>query len=179
MSIASLGRLAWVPVLAVAAATAAWAGPKKTEPRKAISFINDVVPVLTRSGCNSGACHGAASGKGGFKLSLRGFAPEIDYAAIARLGRGRRINTAFPAQSLVLRKPLMEIPHRGGKAIQQGTPEYAILSNWLTQGAPPPDTRDPHVTGLRVSPPLHEEARRENGSSNSCPRRNRPACDWR
>ena len=157
--------LPWTPVLLLAAAAtraaprgAANVGKSSSAPPSSasnrVSFINDVVPVLTRAGCNAGACHGAAVGKGGFKLSLRGYAPEIDYDAIARLGRGRRINTAAPAQSLVLRKPLMELPHRGGQAIQRGAEETKILTRWLAQGAPAPDFRDPHVTGLRVSPAI-------------------------
>ena len=150
-------RLLWIPLLLSPGISLA--APEQA-PQKPVSFINDVVPVLTRSGCNQGSCHGAAAGKGGFKLSLRGFAPEIDYDAIARLGRGRRINTAAPLQSLVLRKPLMELPHRGGKALRIGTPEYSILSRWLSQGAPPPDMRDPHVTGLRVSPAVQSLAQR-------------------
>ncbi len=105
---------------------------------KPVSFINDVIPVLTRNGCNSGTCHGAAAGKNGFKLSLRGFAPELDYSAICRQSRGRRVDLALPAQSLLLRKPLLETPHLGGKALTRNSPDYAILSNWLRQGAAGP-----------------------------------------
>src|SRR5579859_6728059 len=96
-----------------------------------ISFVNDVVPALTRAGCNQGACHGAAQGKNGFKLSLRGFAPDLDYLAITHQAWGRRVSLAQPAQSLLLRKPLLQIPHRGGMALRRGTPEYAILRRWL------------------------------------------------
>lgn len=179
MPIAPWGRLLCTTLLLAAAAVSS-AAPRKTDAQKPmgqqpVSFINDVVPVLTRAGCNAGACHGAAAGKGGFKLSLRGFAPEIDYDAIARLGRGRRINTAAPEQSLVLRKPLLQLPHRGGLAIQRGSVEYEILSRWLKQGAPAPDFKDPHVTALRVSPAvqslapkairqLHIEAQFSDGS---------------
>ncbi len=92
-----------------------------------ISFVNDVVPALTRAGCNQGACHGAAQGKNGFKLSLRGFAPDQDYIAITRQARSRRISLVQPAESLLLRKPLLQVPHRGGMALRRGTPEYAIL----------------------------------------------------
>ncbi len=160
------GRLLWMPLL-LAAASVAGAAPRKTEvrttiARKPVSFINEVVPVLTRAGCNAGACHGAAVGKGGFKLSLRGYAPEIDYDAIARLGRGRRINTVAPDQSLVLRKPLMDLPHRGGLAIKRGSVEYQILSQWLLEGAPAPDFRDPHVTALQVTPAIQSLSPRAN-----------------
>src|SRR5579871_537281 len=117
-----------------------------------ISFVNDVVPALTRAGCNQGACHGAAQGKNGFKLSLRGFAPDLDYLAITHQAWGRRVSLAQPAQSLLLRKPLLQIPHRGGMALRRGTPEYAILRRWLQQGAPGPDSRDPHLIRLEVQP---------------------------
>src|SRR5688572_22844304 len=70
-----------------------------------ISFLHDVLPVMSKAGCNQGSCHGAASGKGGFKLSLRGFAPELDYLAIRREEMGRRVDLAEPTQSLILRKP--------------------------------------------------------------------------
>lgn len=118
-----------------------------------ISFVNDVIPVLTRAGCNQGTCHGSAAGKGGFKLSLRGFAPELDYLALTRQLRGRRISTAQPEQSLLLRKPLLELPHMGGNALRRGTPEFAILLHWLQQGAPGPLASDPHVVQLVVDPP--------------------------
>ena len=118
-----------------------------------VSFVNEVIPVLTRAGCNMGTCHGAAAGKNGFKLSLRGFAPEIDFIALTRQFQGRRIDVLKPEQSLLLRKPLMDVPHLGGKALRRGTPEYDILTRWIAQGTPGPDALDPHVTALRVNPP--------------------------
>ncbi len=166
MPIAPWGRLLWTPLL-LGVASLVYAAPHKVDAlkpsvRKPVSFINEVVPILTRAGCNAGACHGAAQGKGGFKLSLRGYAPEIDYDAIARLGRGRRINTSAPDQSLVLRKPLLELPHRGGLAIQRGSIEYDLLAQWLREGAPAPDFRDPHVVALKVEPAIQSLAPRAN-----------------
>jgi hypothetical protein len=122
--------------------------------QKPVSFVNDVIPALTRTGCNMGTCHGAAAGKNGFKLSLRGYAPEWDYLAITRQSRGRRINTTQPEQSLLLRKPLMEVAHIGGKVLRLGTPEYDVIARWLKEGAAPPDAKDPHVTALHVTPPV-------------------------
>lgn len=119
---------------------------------KPVSFVNSVVPILTRAGCNQGTCHGAAAGKNGFKLSLRGYAPEIDYTAITRQAGGRRVSKTAPERSLLLRKPLMEVVHLGGLALKKGTPEYTILRDWLAQGAPGPVAADPHVTALRVTP---------------------------
>lgn len=148
-------------VAALFAATSAPSGADHAagaKPRR-VSFLNDVVPVLTRSGCNQGACHGAAAGKGGFKLSLRGFAPEIDYDAITHQARSRRIDPASPEHSLFLRKPLLEVSHRGGKALGLHTPEYAILLRWLQEGAVGPDAHDPHVTALKVSPPAQSLSR--------------------
>lgn len=126
----------------------------KSTAQKPVSFVNDVIPVLTRAGCNQGICHGAAVGKNGFKLSLRGYAPEIDYLAMVHLAKGRRINTTAPEQSLLLRKPLLDIPHIGGKALQKGSAEYNILRRWLAQGASAPDPQDPYVVGLRVTPSM-------------------------
>src|SRR5205085_3936009 len=79
------------------------------------SFRNTVQPILARFGCSSGACHGAAAGKNGFKLSLRGYDDEGDYRMITRAAQGRRIDLAEPGASLLVRKPLNLIPHKGGE----------------------------------------------------------------
>lgn len=149
--------------LVALAATPCLASPnEKPIVQKPISFVNDVIPVLTRAGCNQGICHGAAVGKAGFKLSLRGYAPEIDYSAIVRLAKGRRINLAHPQQSIFLRKPLLSMPHIGGKALERGSTEYTILMRWLSAGAPPPDAQDAHVVSLRVTPPVQSLAPKAN-----------------
>lgn len=116
------------------------------------SFRNDVVPLLSRLGCSSGTCHGANSGKGGFRLSLRGYAPELDYLWITRQFGGRRISREDPENSLLLRKPLMQVPHAGGLRLQKGTREYYTLLGWLRQGAPGVDEKDPRLTGLTAIP---------------------------
>ena len=120
------GGLAALAVLLVAA----------DAPRTAPSFVNDVVPVLTRLGCNSGSCHGKLAGQNGFKLSLRGYAPELDHIAITRDARGRRIAKSRPRESLLLSKPLMRVPHKGGHKLDAGTPEYQTLLAWIAAGAP-------------------------------------------
>src|ERR1700730_17234118 len=79
------------------------------------SFRNDIIPAMTKLGCNSGQCHGSQYGKGGFKLSLLGFDVEADYDAIVKDVKGRRINLASLAESLILRKPTLSIPHGGGR----------------------------------------------------------------
>src|SRR5437868_956265 len=78
------------------------------------NFRNQVLPVLSKSGCNSGACHGALAGKGGFKLSLRAYDPISDYHAITKQARGRRVELADPGSSLLLTKPSGAVPHKGG-----------------------------------------------------------------
>lgn len=116
------------------------------------SFVDDVVPIMSRMGCSMGTCHGAASGKGGFRLSLRGYAPEIDFASITRQLGGRRICREDPERSLFLRKPLMEVPHRGGKRFTEKSVEYKVLLGWLKQGAPGPSGTEPALARLEILP---------------------------
>ena len=124
-------------------------GTKRVEP---VSFVNDVVPILSRTGCSQGTCHGAASGKGGFRLSLRGYAPELDFLAITRQLGGRRITRENPAASLLLRKPLLEVTHRGGKRFDTASREYSLLLQWLREGAPGPTGKEPELTKLEILP---------------------------
>ena len=86
------------------------------------SFIRDVNPVLSRVGCNAGTCHGAAKGKNGFKLSLRGYDPIVDHRALTDDLAARRINTASPGDSLMLLKPTAAVPHQGGRVFAPDTP---------------------------------------------------------
>lgn len=117
------------------------------------SFVNDVEPILTRLGCNSGSCHGKLAGQNGFKLSLRGFAPELDHVSITRDARGRRIAKSKPRESLLLAKPLMRVPHKGGKKLDAGSSEYKTLLAWIAAGAPGPTGKEPTVTKLSINPP--------------------------
>ena len=117
------------------------------------SFRNHVVPVLTRIGCNSGACHGALAGKGGFKLSLRGFAPGDDYFVLTRQALSRRVNLVEPARSLMLLKPTLALSHGGGLKIEVHSPEYDLLAGWIAAGAPGPSANDPRIQKLEVFPP--------------------------
>ncbi len=116
------------------------------------NFRNNVIPVMTKVGCNSGACHGALAGKNGFKLTLRGYDPEVDYDTLLRQSVGRRVSLADPSASLVLLKPTFTIPHGGGKRFAPDSLEYRILSQWIAEGAPGPAASDPEVTGLDVYP---------------------------
>ncbi|HEV2445078.1 MAG TPA: DUF1549 domain-containing protein, partial [Candidatus Sulfopaludibacter sp.] len=116
------------------------------------SFRNHVIPVMTKMGCNQGACHGALAGKNGFKLTLRGYAPEVDYDTLTRQSVGRRVSLADPPASLMLLKPTFTIPHGGGKRFAKDSLEYRIIEEWIAAGAPPPTDRDPSVSSLEVFP---------------------------
>ena len=116
------------------------------------NFRNQVMPVLTKSGCNQGACHGALAGKNGFKLTLRGYDPELDYDVLTRQSIGRRISLANPAESLILQKPVMSIPHGGGLRFKKDSLEYRIISEWIAAGTPPPNPKDKEMAALEVFP---------------------------
>ncbi len=116
------------------------------------SFRNDVQSILARRGCNMGSCHGALAGKGGFRLSLRGYDSESDYHAITRELSGRRIEIAAPGQSLLLAKPTGALPHRGGLRLATDSRDYRILSDWIASGAPGPTDTDPRLSHISVMP---------------------------
>ena len=116
------------------------------------SFRNDVQSVLARAGCNMGACHGALAGKGGFRLSLRGYDSEQDYLSITRQARGRRIELADPGRSLLLAKPTGALPHKGGLKLDVDSREYRILSEWIATGAEGPADDDPKLQRISVTP---------------------------
>ncbi len=116
------------------------------------NFIRDVMPVLNRSGCTSGACHGSAKGKNGFKLSLRGYDPEFDYRALLFEVSGRRFNRAAPAESLMLSKPAMQIPHEGGLRFEVDSDYYKTIHKWISKGAPYGDPALDSVAELSVEP---------------------------
>ena len=116
------------------------------------SFNNEVVPVLTRFGCNAGSCHGKLAGQNGFRLSLRGYAPELDHATITREALGRRINAASPEESLLVRKAANLIPHGGGQRLEPGGKAAKILTDWIAAGAPGPRRDEATLQRIEVSP---------------------------
>ena len=116
------------------------------------SFRNDVIPLLTKASCNSGACHGALAGKGGFKLSLRGYDPESDHFVMTRQALGRRVDRLEPSRSLLLTKPTFAVPHGGGRRIEIGSPDFNVLAGWIAAGAPGPRKDDASITRLEVLP---------------------------
>jgi hypothetical protein len=117
-----------------------------------VSFQHEVVPALTKAGCSMGTCHGTPTGKGGFRLSLQGYAPELDYEAIAREGGARRVNAADPGRSLLLLKPMAMVSHAGGKRLYENMPEFEVLTRWIAEGvrSDPPDV--PKVTRVEILP---------------------------
>ena len=117
-----------------------------------VSFANDILPILTKTGCNSGACHGALAGKGSLKLSLRGYDPQADHHALTGQLAGRRIDKEIPANSLTIRKPLAEIPHSGGKKWKKNSPEELLVRNWISQNAPQSVEMEPTITALAIFP---------------------------
>jgi hypothetical protein len=118
-----------------------------------ISFEKDIVPIMTRSGCNTGSCHGAARGKDGFMISLFGYDPAGDYKRITREIGVRRINLAVPEDSLFLTKSTGKVLHTGGKLFDEGSVYYNTILEWLEAGAPADPTPPPHVTKLEIYPP--------------------------
>lgn len=122
------------------------------QPATVPNFRNHVLPVLSKSGCNSGACHGALAGKGGFKLSLRAYDPIADYHAIAKQARGRRVELADPGSSLFLTKPSGAVPHKGGLRFDVDSLDYQIIASWISAGAPGPSDQDPVVERLEITP---------------------------
>ena len=118
------------------------------------SFRNDIENILTKLNCNSGACHGALAGKGGFRLSLRGYDPLFDHKTITRESLGRRIEYADPAKSLLLTKPTGAVPHKGGIRVNVDSSDYKMLSEWILQGALSPTDSDAHLQEISVQPAL-------------------------
>ena len=115
------------------------------------AFERDVLPVLTRAGCNLGACHGNLNGKGGFKLSLKGEDPDTDYRALTRDVLARRTDVLRPDESLILKKATGQVPHEGGARFATNSHEYAILREWVKRGAPR-GTSGSVLTKLVVTP---------------------------
>ena len=117
------------------------------------SFRNTIQPILTRYGCAMGACHGAAAGQGGFRLSLRGFDDEGDWISITRSANGRRLTLEDPARSLFLLKAVKAVPHKGDKRFEINSVEYKVISDWIAAGAPGPKADDPRIVSISLAQP--------------------------
>ncbi len=119
-----------------------------------VSYVNDVMPILAKAGCNMGACHGSASGKKGFKVSLRGYDPTADYPILTRGTEGRRLNFSDPERSLLLLKPTGQVPHEGGKRFENTHIYSRVIARWVAQGAASDLATAPRLTGIEVFPPF-------------------------
>lgn len=118
-----------------------------------VSFLNDVMPVLTKAGCNMGTCHAkAGGGQNGFQLSLYGFEPGEDYDSLTKEGRGRRLIRTAPDLSLLLKKASGQVPHGGGARLPSDSAGYAILRDWIAQGSPADGESTPRLQGVTVEP---------------------------
>jgi hypothetical protein len=118
-----------------------------------VDFVRDVNPVLAKMGCNQGTCHGAAKGKNGFKLSLRGYDPVFDLRAFTDDHGSRRVNLASPDDSLMLQKASATVPHQGGLLAKPEDPHYQVVRRWIEEGARL-DMATPRVVKITVSPPV-------------------------
>src|SRR5947209_14926952 len=127
----AIALLILLPLIGAATGTDAPAAPGVP-----VSFRNEVMPILSKAGCNAGACHGNKSGKGGFKLSLRGQDPDADHATLTRDLFARRTNPLDPDRSLLLLKATAQLPHEGGQRFKADSLEYRLLRQWIDAGQP-------------------------------------------
>ncbi|HTE20549.1 MAG TPA: DUF1553 domain-containing protein [Armatimonadota bacterium] len=117
-----------------------------------LSFQGDVMPVLSKAGCYTGACHAKQGGQNGFQLSVLGFDAEADYSAVVRQGHGRRVDRISPGRSLFLTKPTLAVAHAGGRRFTVDSPEYRLLARWIANGAPFGRASDPALVRVEVQP---------------------------
>jgi hypothetical protein len=120
--------------------------------KRRVHFETDVLPVLSRFGCNSSGCHGKAEGQNGFKLSIFGFDPDADLAALTQEGRGRRTNRVLPENSLLLQKASGGMPHGGGIRIRKNSPEFRVLRDWIKGGGVAGDADAAKLVAIQVTP---------------------------
>ena len=125
-----------------------------------VDFENDLIPIFTKFGCNAGACHGAAAGRGEFNLSLFGGNPQADYKAIVRQFAGRRVNLIHPEESLIILKPTAQTKHGGGQVLGEDGEGVKLLHSWIRQGATYETLR--HLERIEISPQKHVISNLEN-----------------
>lgn len=117
-----------------------------------VSFNYGALVALSKQGCNQGACHGSPSGKGGFRLSLRAYDPALDTETLIREGFNRRTNIFEPDHSLLLKKPLMEVAHGGGRRLSKSDDSYVLLRDWIAQGCTMDPPEAPTCVKVEISP---------------------------
>ncbi len=120
--------------------------------QRPIAFENEALVALSKQNCNSGACHGSPSGKGGFRLSLRAFDVKLDELTLTQEEFGRRLNLMEPEKSLLLEKPLMLVAHGGGVQLRKSNVAYGVLRDWLAQGAKVDAPNTPRITRVEIFP---------------------------
>ena len=118
----------------------------------AVSFKNQMIAALSKSGCNMGACHGSPSGKGGFRLSLRGYDPVLDIMTLRSEFYGRRTNAVEPGESLLLKKPLMEVAHGGGRRLKKNDPSHKVMLDWVGEGLRLDQPTEPDLVRIQMIP---------------------------
>jgi len=136
-----------MPLLLLGSGLLAWSGEKPK-----LSFVKDIVPIFTKAGCANSNCHGSIRGQNGFKLSLFGYEPDLDYDAIVKAQEGRRVSLANPEKSLILLKPTFTVPHGGGVRFKTGSLEYDAILDWIRDGATYDSAGSPRLKILRVTP---------------------------
>lgn len=140
-------------VITLAVAVFASRAVRASDSLRPASFVNDVVPILTKAGCNAGACHAkAGNGQNGFQLSLLGFEPAEDFEHLVKEGRGRRLFPAAPENSLLLLKATAKVPHGGGRRIEVESDAYQLLLNWIRQGRQYDGDTAAKLVSLEVQP---------------------------
>ena len=156
MSYARVGKspLRWVWVLGVLSFASLGSDPTcGGEPESSVSFNHEIVPILTKAGCNAGACHAkAGGGQNGFQLSLLGYEPDDDYEALVKGARGRRVFPAAAEKSLLLLKATGELPHGGGARLAVDSEQYDVIKRWIELGMPQSPESEPQLVSLEVSP---------------------------
>jgi hypothetical protein len=138
------------PVAFAAPEPAAPSEPAPSQP--GVSFVKDILPVLSRAGCNAGSCHAKPEGQNGFRLSVFAYDPKSDYAAIVMGSRGRRVSPAAPEESLLLKKPTMRVRHEGGERFKPDSDAYRLIKRWIEQGMPFSQASDSPLTGVEIGP---------------------------
>ena len=145
-------RIVWLAGMLFASLDC-WATAEESRPKPAaVSFQYDVLAALSKHSCSSGACHGSPAGKGGFRLSLRGFDADFDSLTLIREDLGRRTTAFAPEDSLLLAKPTMRVAHGGGQRLKKTDPSYLLIRDWIAQGCRPDAADAPVCTGIKVSP---------------------------
>lgn len=148
----SVRRSGWAPLIVGLISLTAPSLTKADDAHR-VSFVNEVVPVLTKAGCNAGVCHAkAGNGQNGFQLSLLGFEPREDFEHLVKEGRGRRLLPSAPERSLLLLKASAQLPHGGGMRLDTNSDQFALVREWIRQGASYDRDTDPKLVSFEVEP---------------------------